>query len=104
MENSKDIHTNCGMNKILKIIGSKWTVLIIHNLLEGTRRFGELQRLLPGISPKTLTQRLSELEQAGVLERKVFAEVPLHVEYSLTKKGLSLNEVFLKMVEWGQKA
>lgn len=92
------------MNKILKIIGSKWTVLIIHNLLEGTRRFGELQRLLPGISPKTLTQRLSELEQAGVLERKVFAEVPLHVEYSLTKKGLSLNEVFLKMVEWGQKA
>ena len=61
MDGTKDLHTNCGMNKTLKIIGRKWTVLIIHNLLEGTKRFGEIQHSLPGISPKTLTQRLVDL-------------------------------------------
>lgn len=103
MKTPTEIHQNCGMNRTLKIIGGKWTVLIIHNLLGGTKRFGELQQALTGISPKTLSQRLLDLEEEGVVTRKVFAEIPLHVEYSLTKRGLSLKEVFFKMDEWGQK-
>ena len=92
----------CVMNTI-KIIGSKWTVLILHELCESKKRFGELQRALPGISPKTLSHRLSQLEADGIVNKKIFAEVPLHVEYSLTKKGASLKDVIEKMRDWGDK-
>lgn len=92
---------NCGVAKTLKIIGSKWTMLILHNLFEGKKRFGELQRSLEGISPKTLSVRLSELEKAGIINKKVYAEIPLHVEYSLTKKGHSLENIFKTMADWG---
>ena len=94
---------NCVM-KTLKIIGSKWTVLILRELCEGTKRFGELQRSLPGISPKTLSVRLDELEQNGIVKRKIFKEIPLHVEYSLTSRGESLREIIGKMREWGEVA
>lgn len=93
----------CKMSKTLKIIGSKWTMLLLHNLFEGNNRFGQLQRSMKGISPKTLSLRLQELEQEGIIKKKVFAEVPLHVEYSLTKKGQTLSEVFRAMDEWGEK-
>lgn len=95
---------SCGVAKTLKIIGSKWTMLILHNLFTGKKRFGELQRLLDGISPKTLSQRLQELEHEGIITKKVFAEVPLHVEYSLTKKGESLEQIFKTMKQWGESA
>lgn len=95
-------HQQCGVAKTLKIIGSKWTMLILHNLFDGTKRFGELQRSLEGISPKTLSQRLQELEKEGIIKKKVFAEVPLHVEYSLTHKGHSLNDIFKTMAQWGE--
>ncbi len=95
---------NCGVAKTLKIIGSKWTMMILHNLFDGAQRFGQLQRVLGDISPKTLSQRLQELEQAGIVKRKVFAEIPLHVEYSLTKKGESLKVIFDSMAQWGQSA
>lgn len=93
----------CGVTKTLKIIGSKWTMLIIHTLCDGTRRFGELERALNGISPKTLSLRLHELEKSGIIKKKIFAEVPLHVEYSLTKKGESLKEIFTQMESWAGK-
>lgn len=93
---------DCGVAKTLKVIGSKWSMLILHNLFEGRMRFGELQRRLDPISPKTLSQRLQELEKEGIVKKKVFAEVPLHVEYSLTKKGESLGEIFQQMTSWGQ--
>jgi DNA-binding HxlR family transcriptional regulator len=96
-------HTTCGVSKTLKIVGSKWTMHIIHHLFERKKRFGELQRELHPISPKTLSQRLQELEKAGIVKKKVFAEIPLHVEYSLTTKGLSLNSVFKTMADWGDK-
>lgn len=86
----------------LKVIGSKWTIMIIRELCEGTKRFGQLQRSLEGISPRTLSSRLDELENGGFVQKKVFAEVPLHVEYSLTPRGLSLKEIILKMHEWGE--
>lgn len=94
-------HQHCGVDKTLKIIGSKWTILLLHNLFEGTNRFGELERALPGISPKTLSQRLKELEKEKIITKKIFAEVPLHVEYHLTKKGSSLEEIFKTMAKWG---
>lgn len=87
-----------------KIIGSKWTILILRELCEGTKRFGQLQRSLSGISPKTLSLRLKQLEKDGIVKKKVFAEVPLHVEYSLTPKGQSLRDIIEKMREWGERS
>lgn len=96
-------HAHCGVAKTLRVIGSKWTLLILHNLFDGTKRFGALQKALSPISPKTLSQRLRELEKMGIIKRKVFSEVPLHVEYSLTTKGQSLEDIFIKMSQWGEK-
>jgi DNA-binding HxlR family transcriptional regulator len=104
MDNTQDIHVNCAVSKTLKIVGSKWTMLLLHNIFDGKKRFGELQRSLPGISPKTLSQRLRELERDGIITKKVFAEVPLHVEYSLTEKGKSLRGVFRSLENWGNKS
>ena len=94
----------CGVEKTLKIIGTKWTILVIRDLCEGTKRFGELQRSLSGISPRTLSLRLGQLQKFGIVKRKVFKEIPLHVEYSLTPKGNSLREIIVKMREWGDEA
>jgi DNA-binding HxlR family transcriptional regulator len=104
MDDIKDAHNDCAVSKTLKIVGSKWTMLLLHNIFEGKKRFGELQRSLPGISPKTLTIRLKELERDGIISKKVFAEVPLHVEYSLTEKGKSLRGVFRSLENWGNKS
>src|ERR1700691_5210085 len=100
MNGTNDLHTDCAVSKTLKIVGSKWTMLLIHNIFDGKNRFGELQRALPGISPKTLSLRLKELERDGIITKKVYAEIPLHVEYSLTKKGESLRGVFHSLEEW----
>ncbi len=91
------------VTKTMKIIGSKWTILILHELCGGTKRFGVLQSALSGISPKTLSQRLKELAKGGIVKKTVYPEVPLHVEYELTSKGKSLREVIDKMVEWGSR-
>ena len=94
--------TECGVEKTLRIVGSKWTMNILHNLFDGKKRFGELQKLLLGISTKTLSVRLQELEKEKIISKKIFAEVPLHVEYSLTQRGRSLDNVFKKMAQWGE--
>src|SRR5476651_460253 len=104
MEGTNDSHNNCAVSKTLRIIGSKWTMLLLHNIFDGKKRFGELQRALPGISPKTLTQRLRDLERDGIVSKKVFAEIPLHVEYSLTEKGQSLRGVIRSLENWGNKS
>lgn len=92
----------CGVMKTVRIIGSKWTMLILRDLLEGTKRFGELQKSLSGISPRTLSLRLQQLEEDGIVTRKVFTDIPLKVEYSLTKKGLSLGQIISDMRFWGE--
>lgn len=94
---------NC-VTRTIKIIGSKWTILILRELCEGTKRFGQLQRSLHGISPKTLSLRLKQLEKDDIVKKKVYAEVPLHVEYSLTAKGQSLRDIIEKMREWGERS
>jgi DNA-binding HxlR family transcriptional regulator len=104
MDGMNDSHKNCAVSKTLKIVGSKWTMLLIHNIFEGKNRFGELQRALPGISPKTLSQRLRELERDEIISKKVFAEIPLHVEYTLTEKGKSLRGVVRSLENWGKKS
>lgn len=98
-QNAKD-YTNCGLAKTLKIIGSKWTLMILYSLFEGTKRFGELQDGL-GLSPRTLALRLRALEQDGIITKKVFAEVPPRVEYTLTDKGRSLSKVIKDLSNWG---
>ena len=91
------------MATTINLIGNKWKLLIIRDLLGGTKRFGELRKSLPGISQRVLTENLRALENDGLLERKVFAEVPPRVEYSLNKTGLSLQNIISAMAEWGTK-
>ena len=81
----------------LQVIGSKWTVLVIAELSKGFKRFGELEKLLTGISPRTLSLRLSSLEKFGIIERKAYPEVPPRVEYKLSPKGKTLEPV-LKVI------
>ncbi len=95
--------TSCPVEKTLKIIGKKWAALIIRDLLVGTRRFGELLTSLEGISPRTLSARLDELEQDGIIKKKVFDEMPPHVEYSLTKHGRNLHTIIDSMRRWGKQ-
>jgi DNA-binding HxlR family transcriptional regulator len=92
---------NCPVEKTVNIIGGKWTLLILRDLFEGTKRFGELRTSLTGVSPKTLTDKLRELESGGIIQRKIYPEVPPRVEYSLTKRGQSLKKIFDAMQEWG---
>ncbi len=92
----------CPVAVLLKLIGNKWKILIIRDLLTGTKRFGELKKSV-GCSQKVLTSNLKELEESKLLSRKVFAEVPPRVEYTLTKTGLSLQPVLNEMAAWGEK-
>ena len=92
----------CPIEAAIDIIGSKWTFLIIRDLLiDGTVRFGDLLRSLDGISPKTLSLRLRELEKFGIVNRIVYPEVPPKVEYELTEKGKSLENAFIELKKWG---
>jgi len=91
----------CPVARTAEIIGNKWTPLIVRDLARGQRRFSELERSLLGISPKTLSERLKRLEDAEVVSRRCFAEVPPRVEYSLTAKGFALLPVIESMRAFG---
>ena len=91
----------CPVETSLMLISDRWKVLIIRDLLEGTKRFGELKKSVGNISQKVLTANLRAMEDSGLLTRKVYAEVPPRVEYTLTKTGYSLRPVLDAMVEWG---
>ncbi len=92
---------NCPVERTVNLIGGKWTLLILRDLFVGTKRFGELRTSLAGVSPKTLTDKLRELEGDGLVQRKIYPEVPPRVEYSLTPRGQSLQKIFDAMQEWG---
>ena len=91
----------CPIERTLSVIGGKWTILILRDLFDGTKRFGELRRSLDGVSPKTLSQRLRGLEAQGIVERVIYPEIPPRVEYSLTEKGKSLRAILDQMRSWG---
>ena len=91
----------CAVACCADIIGTKWTALLVHDLSEGPRRFSELERACPGISPRTLSERLRVLEQEEVIVRRSFAETPPRVEYELTEKGLALLPIIEAMRTFG---
>ena len=93
----------CPVERALAVVGAKWSLLILHNLMEGPHRFGELERLIHGASPKMLTARLRELEQLGLVTRTVYAEVPPRVEYELTDAGSSLKPIIDALADWGER-
>ncbi len=91
----------CPVEATVDLIGGKWKCVLLFHLLDGTRRFNELRRLLPTVTPRMLTLQLRELEQAGIVERTVYAQVPPKVEYALTPFGRSLEPVLVVMRDWG---
>ena len=92
----------CPVETTLTLISSKWKVLIVRDLLVGTKRFGELQRSVGNVSQKVLTAQLREMEEDGLVDRKVYPEVPPRVEYSLTELGRSLEPVLSALWNWGE--
>ncbi len=96
------MNRECGVTKTIKVIAGKWTVTILYQLTLGKKRFGELEKAMVGISPKTLSLRLKMLEKQGIIIKKIFPEIPLHVEYYLTKRGIQLKKIFVAMEEWGK--
>ena len=99
---TKDELPECPVATTVRLIGNKWKLLIIRDLLEGERRFGELKKSVSGISQKVLSENLRALESDGIISREVFAEVPPHVLYSLTDVGRSLLPVIDAMADWGE--
>lgn len=91
------------ISKAAKIIGSKWTLLILNNLLTGTKRFGQLQKEVDDINPKTLSKRLKQLESEGYIKKKIYAQVPPKVEYSLTPKGHIFKRVVKAVKTCGEE-
>lgn len=91
----------CPVETTLMLISDRWKVLIIRDLLDGTKRFGELKKSVGNISQKVLTSNLRSMEEDGLLTREVFPEVPPRVEYTLTKTGYSLKPILDAMIDWG---
>ncbi|HHD7495641.1 TPA: winged helix-turn-helix transcriptional regulator [Klebsiella oxytoca] len=92
---------NCPVEATIDVAGGKWKPLIIYHLLDGPRRFGELRKIAGDVNQRSLTMQLRQLEQDGIVDRKVFAEVPPRVEYSLTDFGRTLAPILKAMKKWG---
>lgn len=108
MHEKSNYYSPCPVETTLNLVGNKWKILIIRDLLRGKQRFGELRKSISAsknqsISQKVLTQNLRELEEARLVSRKVYAEVPPKVEYSLTEIGQSLKEVIESLEKWGNR-
>jgi len=93
----------CAVEAFLSVLGGRWKGMILFHLLSGTKRFGELRRLLPHVTQRMLTAQLRELEKDGILSRKVYAQVPPRVEYTLTEFGARLEPIVELMGEWGDR-
>ncbi|HEX3022895.1 MAG TPA: helix-turn-helix domain-containing protein [Lachnospiraceae bacterium] len=102
MENEKDLFGICPYITAQKLLSGKWTLLILHHLLEGTKRFNEIQRLLPDLTQATLTKQLRYLEEHGLVIRMVYPQVPPKVEYSLSEIGMKFHSVLDELKVWGE--
>lgn len=96
-------NVECSIEKALAVLDGKWTFLILKELFDGSRRFGELRKALHNISPKTLSGKLRMLEEHDIIRRRVYPTVPPAVEYTLTEKGQSLHPIIIQMKLWGAK-
>ncbi len=96
-------HVNCPVSHCMSVIGGKWKTIIIFLISTGINRFGKLHRTIEGISKQMLTSQLRELEQDGILERKIYAEIPPRVEYSITPAGKTLYPIIESMKIWGEE-
>ena len=101
--NPVHVKPTCSVAASAEIIGSKWTALLVHDLSEGARRFSELEHSCPGISPRTLSERLRALEHEGIVERHSYPESPPRVEYELTAKGEALLPIIAAMRDFGHE-
>lgn len=97
----KKILPACPVETTLTLIGDKWKVLILRDLMDGTKRFGELKKSIGSVTQKVLTAQLRAMEESGLVNRKVYAEVPPRVEYTLTETGYSLKPILDSMWNWG---
>jgi DNA-binding HxlR family transcriptional regulator len=97
-----DPDSDC-ISSAMEIIGSKWTALILHDLFSGPKRFCELERSISIINPRTLSRRLDDLEDHGIITKQCYAEAPPRIEYTLTKKGHDLLPILKQMAIWGTK-
>jgi len=95
-------HIGC-IASAMEIIGNKWTALILRDLATGSKRFSELEKSVGTINPRTLSQRLDDLEKHAIITKHSYAEVPPRIEYALTKKGIDLVPVLQQMAAWGDK-
>ena len=102
MKNNDEIIDACPVATTVNLIGSKWKLLIMRNLLQRPLRFNELQKSLEGISQKVLTDSLRSMERDGIINRTVYPEVPPRVEYSLSEIGESMRSIINAMQEWGE--
>ena len=101
MQQGKELPA-CPVETTLMLIGDKWKVLILRDLMPGTKRFGELKKCIGSVSQKVLTAQLRDMEEKGLVSRHVYAEVPPRVEYSLTDLGKSLKPILNAMWAWGE--
>lgn len=92
----------CPAEAAIEIIGGRWKCQILHTLQAGTKRYGELRREMPDVTQRVLTRKLRELEEHGVVQRKVYAQVPPKTEYSLTPKGQSLDGILSELERWSK--
>jgi DNA-binding HxlR family transcriptional regulator len=95
-------YADCPVEAALDVIGGKWKSILLFRIMEQTRRFNELRRLIPGVTQRTLTNQLRDLERDGLIHRKVYAEIPPKVEYSATELGQSLTPVLEALATWSE--
>jgi DNA-binding HxlR family transcriptional regulator len=99
----KKLYTSCPIARAADIMGDTWSLLIIHNLFSGSKRFGDFETLLTGISTRTLAKKLRFLEEKNIIRRKKCVEKPSHIEYCLTSKGKECNKIISTMSRYSQK-
>lgn len=103
MQKKDSVEISCPIEKTLRMIVGKWKTILLWHLSGGKKRYGELKKLIPNVSEKMLIQSLRELEKDELVIRKVYPEVPPHVEYSLSKRGKSLSPLICSLNTWGKK-